>query len=128
MTDLFTIEFNEKGIRLTEKLYPIFKFWAWLRERSGTNISEMNWSEVERVFVYKMDAYTFDVICMAFVSEGGRVVEINEQMRGWKYQIEDLPEFLPGCKSFSEWFMEVAFPAFETNMTEIYKKDVESND
>jgi hypothetical protein len=122
MTDHFTIEFHENGIRLTEKLYPVFKLWAWLQGKSGTNINEMNWSEVERVFVYKNDVYTFDVICMAFVSESGRVLEINEQMRGWKYQIEDLPNCLPGCKPFAEWFMDVAFPAFEMNMTEIYKK------
>lgn len=128
MTDLFTIEFTESGVHLTEKLYPIFKLWAWLRGKNGDNISEMSWSEVERVFVYKTDAYTVDVICMAFVSESGKVLEISERMRGWQYQIEELPNYLPGCKPFAEWFMEVAFPAFETNMTEIYKKNVESND
>ena len=122
MTDQFTIEFDENGVRLTEKLYPIFKLWAWLQGRGGKNISYMAWREVDRVFVYKQDAYTVDVIYMAFASGSGKVLEINEQMRGWKYQIEDLPNYLPGCKPFTEWFMDVAFPAFEMNMTEIYKK------
>lgn len=123
MTDQFTIEFSEDGVRLTEKLYPIFKLRAWLRGKSGANVSFMAWREVERVFVYKQDDFTVDRICMTFVSSGGgKVLEINERMRGWQYQIEDLPEHLPGCKPFHEWFMDVAFPAFEMNMTEIYKK------
>ena len=33
-----------------------------------------------------------------------------------------LPLRLPGCKSWSDWFGEVAFPAFETKLQRVYER------
>ncbi len=36
--------------------------------------------------------------------------------------MDDLPRFLPNCREFSDWFTEVAFPAFEVKPTIIFKR------
>ena len=52
---------------------------------------------------------------------------VNRQMEGWDELTKLLPEYLPGCRKWEEWFWDVAYPAFETNMAEIYaKKNTES--
>ena len=46
-------------------------------------------------------------------------VEINEEMKGWEPLMRKLPEYLPGCKEFDEWFDVVAQPPFKENLTVI---------
>jgi hypothetical protein len=50
----------------------------------------------------------------------GTGIELDEEMAGWTSLTESLPRHLPGCKPWAEWFMTVAFPAFDTNAAEIY--------
>jgi hypothetical protein len=47
-----------------------------------------------------------------FKTKGDQTLELNEQMEGWQDTILNLPNYLPNCKSFDDWFMQVAFPAF----------------
>lgn len=121
MNSRFEIKFDEKEIELKENLFGIFRLWAAVRGDSGTKtLQKTCWTDIKSVYVFKTDAYTVDVICMGFLLNSGESFEINEHTRGWENLIENLPTYLPGCKSFHEWFTEVAFPAFETNLTQIY--------
>jgi len=52
-----------------------------------------------------------------------RKFELNEEMNGWDSLVEALPRYLPGFKKSEEWFSDVAFPAFETNLTTLYTKE-----
>ncbi|MDQ3801973.1 MAG: hypothetical protein M3384_21320 [Acidobacteriota bacterium] len=88
--------------------------------------SRVDWERIKSIYVFKKDLLTVDLICLAFDLENRASIELNEDMAGWQELAENLPEYLPGCKSFAEWYMDVAFPAFETKLTCIYAK--ESND
>lgn len=122
MKNLYEIAFDERGIERRENLFRIFWLWSRLRGNSGYKIERVAWTEIESAYVYKRDAFTIDLICLAFRTENGEGFELNESMAGWENLIENLPEHLPGCLKFHEWFMTVAFPAFEMNLTQIYQK------
>ncbi len=82
----------------------------------------IRWSDVGAVFAYKQDCATVDQICITFVDLGGEVrLAISEDDAGYQQLVEDLPRHLPGCLAPADWFQQVAFPAFETNWTELYR-------
>ena len=55
----------------------------------------------------------------------GSSAVISEDVEGWKELVDALPDYLPGCLPFHEWFFAVAFPAFEPNPTELFWKSGE---
>ena len=122
MKHFYEIAFDDSGIERRENLFRIFWLWSRLRGNSGYQTKRIFWTEIEAAYVYKRDAYTIDVICLAFRLKDETSFEVNESMAGWDNLIEKLPEHLSGCLEFHEWFMTVAFPAFETNLTQIYQR------
>lgn len=84
-------------------------------------VEQRFWAEIEGVTVFKVDAYTTDCICLLF--EGSApMLGIEETMDGYREFIDYLPQALPGIQPFEEWFMTVAFPAFDPNPTVIYHR------
>ena len=83
-------------------------------------VSEVEWGKVSRVVAYKRDAMTHDVIALGFLGTG---IDVNEDMEGWDELLKKLPEYLPGCQPFEQWFQTVAFPAFAMNPTDIYRRE-----
>ena len=82
--------------------------------------SELRWSEVEEIHAYKRDLFTTDLICLAFKKSGrDEYYEIHEEMAGYHDLLEVLPSRLP--KFTLEWFLDVAFPAFEAKHQIIWK-------
>lgn len=67
-----------------------------------------------------------DRICLALVAIDGSSVEVNEKMDGWQQLIESLPQHLPGCKPWHDWFIQVAFPAFAENKPVVFERNVAS--
>ena len=94
---------------------------ADLRLHPGAD-RQLRWPEVARIDAYKRDRFIYDRICLFVARADGSGVELNEEMDGWKLFCEALPQLLPGCKSFDDWFGTVAFPAFATNKTELYAR------
>ena len=87
----------------------------------GTELaSEVEWGKVSRVVAYKRDAMTHDVIALGFLGTG---IDVNEDMEGWDELLKKLPDYLPGCQPFEQWFQTVAFPAFAMNPTDIYRRE-----
>jgi hypothetical protein len=82
----------------------------------------MRWSEVCRAVAFKRDLITVDDIRLLIERADGSGLCLNEDMARWESLMEALPQFLPGCTPWSEWFPLVAFPAFATNETEIYNR------
>ncbi len=80
------------------------------------------WQDVNTIEAFKRDLYAVDLICLAIILKDHKIVEINEEMEGWDSLVEKLPDYLPGCRKFAEWFSVVAFPAFQPNVTEIYHR------
>ena len=85
-----------------------------------------NWTEVLRVTAYKRDLFTVDMICVRVMFMEQDVIELNEDMPGWQAFVEALPVHLPGCTAYDNWFIQVAFPAFETNLTTLFDRNSES--
>ncbi|CAN5118334.1 hypothetical protein BH20ACI1_BH20ACI1_26870 [soil metagenome] len=123
MKDLFEISFDEKGITRKENFYRIFWLWNKITSGKGYREEKIEWQNIKEIYVYKRDAYIVDIIAMAFRMEDEKVFETNEQMAGWQLLIDNLPKIFPESKPFHEWFMEVAFPAFEFNLIKIYPRE-----
>jgi hypothetical protein len=74
---------------------------------------------VVAVDFYKRDMIGVDDICCQIQVDGGAVWRFDEEMPGWHDAVawlERLPRFR------RDWFKEVAFPAFETNLTRVYER------
>ncbi|MBN9658175.1 MAG: hypothetical protein J0H49_08345 [Acidobacteria bacterium] len=102
--------FNRLGISLAS------------RPDSTGQVHQIEWSKVGAVYAYKQDCLSVDQICILFADLGGEVrLVITEDDAGYQQLVEDLPKHLPGCLAPADWFQKVAFPAFETNWTELYR-------
>jgi hypothetical protein len=96
------------------------------RKTPPDTTSTFLWEEVTRIFVFKRDAFTVDLICMAFELNGAQTIEINENMDGWKELADAVPVYLPGTLTHNDWFQKVAFPAFALCWTQIYTRTTET--
>lgn len=82
----------------------------------------MGWSDIVRVVAFKRDLLAVDCICLHLVTEDGATLEVNEEMAGWEELTAALPTHLPGAIKWSEWFSQVAYPAFATNETIVFER------
>lgn len=106
----YALSFDSDGLTITD-----------LRARAPKPLT-MAWAEVVRARAFKRDLLTVDCICLLLERADGTGVELNEEMARWESFVEALPKHLPGCRAWSEWFLAVAFPAFETNETQVYER------
>jgi len=91
-----------------------------------TVAKKLPWNEISSIHAFKRDLMTVDLICIQIVLCDGTVIKIHEEMEGWMELIENLPNYLPKCKRWETWWMVVAFPAFVTNYTELYNRQIEN--
>jgi hypothetical protein len=96
---------------------------SWLRMKNERGEIVVAWQDTVGVKAFKRDLYAVDLICLAILLKDNKVVKINEEMGGWESLIKKLPEYLPGCQKFEEWFSAVAYPAFKRNITAIYQRN-----
>jgi hypothetical protein len=92
-----------------------------------TNPNSMKWSEVVKVTAFKRDLFAVDLICVFLSKADSSGIETDEDMGGWDEFVKGLPNNLAGCKAWEQWFTEVAFPAFDPKMTEIFNRCSASN-
>jgi hypothetical protein len=79
------------------------------------------WLDVNEVVAYKEDCWATDEIHPGFArSEGDRLDCVNESAAGYDELLAALPEAFSGIRT--DWFMEVAFPAFEVNWTVLWRR------
>jgi hypothetical protein len=110
----FAIEFDTKGLHVRD-----------LR-RHNRVVAEAPWSSVRVAIAFKLDLFTVDCICIAFQLDEGTELQINEEMAGWNRLNDALPGLLPGSAPLVDWYVAVAFPAFEANLTRIYEREPSS--
>jgi hypothetical protein len=94
--------------------------WLTMENEEGNRL--LTWDETISIKAFKRDLYAIDRICLVIGLKDGSGIELDEEMTGWDSLVQKLPEYLPGCKSFGEWFEVVAFPAFQLNMTPIFDR------
>lgn len=88
--------------------------------------TELHWAEATDAVAFKRDCWTVDLISIGF-GNGKASVEINEEMPEWNNIVEALPRYLPGCMPQHAWFLQAAFPAFETNPVPIFRRDAKTS-
>jgi hypothetical protein len=97
---------------------------SWLGVENDRGEIVIAWKDTVRVEAFKRDLYAVDLICLLVLLKDNKAIEINEEMEGFESLAGKLPEYLPGCQEFEEWFQVVAFPAFKENNTVIYQREV----
>lgn len=103
-------------------LYPNAMKLSWRSSANEIGEIVVPWQDIIQIQAFKRDLYAVDLICLANQLIGNKTVEINEEMDGWESLVNELPEYLSGCKEFEGWFLDVAFPAFKPNVTSIYER------
>jgi hypothetical protein len=69
--------------------------------KDGSN-EEVKWSEVERIFTYKVDCYAYDTIWLAFERNGhDDTLHIREEAKGFQDLMSAMSEALPEINQ--EW-------------------------
>jgi hypothetical protein len=84
----------------------------------------LTWDQVGAVYAYKRDCWAVDQIRLVLGDGDHRIwMEVTEDDVGFDELIAELARRLPGCPTVSEWWEKVAFPAFETQWTEVYRRE-----
>ena len=89
--------------------------------KAGKVVAEVCWSDVNEIFAFKQDVFSYDLICLGFrLRDSDTICEVDEECAGYKQLVSELETRFPGLKT--DWFAEVAFPAFKTNQTILWTK------
>jgi hypothetical protein len=84
-------------------------------------IETMKWSEVDRVFTYKVDCYAYDMIWLAFERRGHEgALHIREETKGFQNLMSALLKAFPELDP--EWYVKVMQPAFAENLTVLFER------
>jgi hypothetical protein len=84
---------------------------------------KLSWEDIAAAFAYKRDCFSVDQIRVALVDRAGQVrVDVSENDEGYDALVKALPNYLRGCLPRDVWFTKVAFPPFETCLTELYRR------
>jgi hypothetical protein len=96
-----------------------------VQAKTGGAPARVRWDEIIEVRAFKMDLISRDLVCLSIsAGKGGvasRSIQLHEEMPGWYTLLEELQANLPGCRT--DWWAEVAFPAFATNERVIFRRE-----
>jgi hypothetical protein len=77
------------------------------------------WSRVREIFAYKDDLWSYDEICIGFrFNDAGDYWWVGESYIGYREFRENLKVRFP--EILTDWFSDVAFPAFAQNRTTLW--------
>ena len=86
----------------------------------------VKWSEVERIFTYKVDCFAYDVIWLAFERRGhDGAIHIREEVEGFQSLISALGKAFPEVNP--EWYTDVMQPPFAENLTVLFERKAKPN-
>jgi hypothetical protein len=86
---------------------------------NGKTLARVAWFDVREIFAFKEDRFSVDDICLGFrVDDAGTYWTVNEDYLGYKKFLAALENRFTGIRT--DWFREVAFPAFARNQTTIW--------
>lgn len=77
------------------------------------------WDKITSIIAYKVDLLTVDSVVIEVYADS-LAIKMNDQMAGSMKFMETAADKLENFRE--DWYMVVAFPAFETNLTIIYEK------
>jgi hypothetical protein len=113
---------GRKGTEYTVTVQPegIGLKWLTLEDESGERT--IRWEEIASVIAYKRDLLTTDLICLVCTLSDGAEFQFHEELPCWQGLVDALPEHLPGCPAFPEWWHPVALPVFARNETVLFQR------
>ena len=82
-------------------------------------VSRIRWSDVLEIFACKDDLGHYDTIWIGIrTRDEGTLCLVSEDFIGFKELVAELERRFPGIRT--DWFAEVAFPAFAPNITVLW--------
>jgi hypothetical protein len=103
---------QQKRLEITDDSLALFE--------SGREVYRFRWADVSRVQTYKQDLFSVDMICLDFVVDADQMVyTIHDEMDGFSDLSNRLTQYFPSIAS--NWWSEVAFPAFATKYRILYE-------
>jgi hypothetical protein len=83
-------------------------------------ITQFQWSEIEKLTGFKVDRITVDDICLKIESNNKSAI-VTEEFQGWRDFMNKMLIEFPQIEK--NWEGIIAKPAFERKETEIYKRN-----
>ena len=122
-TSANTVNFSdaEKQLRLKqlrEDCGPFAYYEGGFSYQNADLTASVKWMDIERVIAYKLDRFTYDLICVDVYWAGSSLL-ITEDDPGRYQFIERLNSALSIAP---DWEARVALPPFQTNETVVYQK------
>jgi hypothetical protein len=84
------------------------------------NNESYKWEEIQTVYGYKVDLLTYDEICIDVYTIDQKNFTITESTGGWFQFISRLSKNIKSIEI--DWYVKIANPAFEKNLTLLYDK------
>jgi hypothetical protein len=84
------------------------------------NNESYKWEEIQTVYGYKVDLLTYDEVCIDVYTIDEKKFTITESTGGWFQFISRLSENIKSIEI--DWYVKIANPAFEKNLTLLYDK------
>ena len=79
----------------------------------------INWADVREVVAFKEDLFAHDEICVGFrTDETDSYPRVEEDFVHYEELLQELPRRFPGLRT--DWFSDVAVPAFAPNWTTLW--------
>ena len=83
-------------------------------------ITQFQWSEIEKLTGFKVDRFTTDDICLKIESKS-KISYATEEFEGWRIFMNKMLTEFP--KIDKNWEGIIAKPAFERKETELYNRN-----
>lgn len=93
--------------------------FALLDAKTGNTVCTMQWADISKIQVYKLDLLTTDCICLLFESRSGQpAIQVSEEWMGFSDLFNPLSTAFPSIPE--NWYMEVMLPAFAEKRAILY--------
>lgn len=88
--------------------------------------AHVEWAKLTRIFCYKRDLLTTDLICLGFFCADNQPgVEVHEEMQGFLYLRRELERRFPVYKNrFSDWILSSR--AFDNTVVPLWEKEAQT--
>ena len=83
-------------------------------------ITQFQWSEIEKLTGFKVDRFTTDDICLK-IESNNKTAFATEEFQGWRNFMNKMLNEFPQIDK--NWEGIIAKPAFERNETELYNRN-----
>ena len=88
-------------------------------------VCRVEWSSVREIAAFKRDLFSYDELCIGFrTDDTDRYAEVWESDPGYAELLAELPRHFAEIRT--DWFEQVAHPAFATNWTTIWGEALQS--